>query len=116
MKTQFLVQMNEVVTNASQFIKDKVVNGKKFIIHDYNPDNEESADVILDLPFVSEVGKYGAYSQHAILSVYEKDGGVAIDTVGTTEGDEGVLRTFPLSDLYDDFMLCQVADMIGEQL
>ena len=114
MKTEFSKRLAVIVTEASNLINNAVRNHKEFVFF-VDGEEDEKRDELFDLPFVSQVGKYGDYAKYAIIAIREsKTGVIVLDTIGTTDNDTRV--EFNLSDLYDVDSLLQVADLISEQL
>ncbi len=93
METNFLGQLFEITSQAVLFIEKNITEGKEVVLLEYDEDNE---DEMYDLPCVEKVGKYGDYSEYAILSVCKKDGAIVLKTI-----DKGENRTKGTSTMED---------------
>ena len=116
-RKEFTVRLQEVVDEASAFIKKEVKVGKK-IVFLTDKEMEEDQTAVHDVAAISKVGKHGDYTSYAILSIEGKKQGAVISVISRDE-DESRFEV-ALDDLgnahIEDADLCFLADMIDEKI
>jgi len=112
----FVEKVNTIVSQAFEFIKEKTLKeGKIVIIRLHEEGNEEGGiieeddDFFYEAPFVGHYGKYGSYSEYAILSLEAEDGDVIVHTRGRGEVDED--RKFKIEQV-EQVQILHLADLI----
>ena len=120
----FSQKLSELSKEASKFIEKSIKTmpkGKHFvIIPPEDLDNEdEAAEALVEVPFISRVGKYGEYDQYGIISIeHGKDGKILFHTKGTTDGAEPN-KVFDFDDMgfgeINEENLFEIADIIKEK-
>lgn len=106
----FIQRMQTIVQEASDFLKNKVLEeGKVIVLAELEDGGFEDDDAFYELPFVGNYGKYGTYDEYAILSLEARDGEVIVHTKGRGEADDD--KEFLFSQI-EDVQLCFLADLI----
>lgn len=107
--TNYSKELNDTVHKATEFIKKIVAEKGKIVL--LEEDQDDFADQLYEVPFVTYVGKHGDYREYAILALEHTHQGVKV--LGYEKGEGGDTDRFMLEEVYASEMVW-LADYLQE--